>query len=125
LNSYRYTYEQGVHCFRFVEEGKTTFAAFMAHVEQVVSSASKRLCILADVQHKGEEVSVLEVLVTIRAMEKRIPDRLPVRVAVVERDEMLLQTIRVVCALISRSGDQFRVFLHRDADAAMSWLLEA
>jgi hypothetical protein len=96
----------------------------MAHVEQVISSATERLRVLVDVQHKGEEVSVLEVLVTIRTMEKRCPHRPAVHVAIVERDEMLLQTIRVVCALISRNGDMFRVFLHRDVDAALSWLLE-
>ena len=125
MNRYTYTYEQGVHYFRFIEKGETTFADFMAHVEQVVSSAAERLRVLADVQHKGEEVSILEVLMTIRAIEKRCLHRPAVRVAIVERNEMLLQTIRVVCALITRDGDVFRVFLHRDADAAMSWLLEA
>ncbi len=123
MNAYEYTVERGVHCFRFTPNGETTFAAFMEHVAQITEQAGDALYVLADMRHKGEEVSVLEVLSVIRKVERRSPQRPPIHVAVIEYDLPVVKSVRVVCAIIGRKQDRFRVFLSHEADKALPWLL--
>lgn len=97
----------------------------MEHVAQVVEQAQGDcLRLLVDVRNIGEEVNVLEVLVTIRMIEKRTPNRPPLRVAIIEHDRPTVKTIRVVHMLIAQPQDRFHVFLDHEADAALPWLLE-
>ncbi len=124
MNAYEYTLEHGVHCFRFVPYGESNFAALMEHVAQIVEQAQGKLCILVDMRSKGEEVNVFEVLSAVRMVERRSPQRPPVRVAVIERDLPVVKVIRVVHTLIERKQDRFRVFLPQEADAALLWLIE-
>ncbi|MFQ3673715.1 MAG: hypothetical protein SNJ83_08975 [Aggregatilineales bacterium] len=124
MNAYEYTLEHGVHCFRFVPHGESSFASFMEHVAQITEQAQGKLCVLADMRNKGEEVGVFEVLSAIRMVERRSPQRPPVRVAVIERDLPVVKTIRVIHTLIGRTQDRFHVFLPDEADAALAWLME-
>lgn len=123
MNAYEYTVEHGVHCFRFTPNGETMFAVFMEHVAQIIEQTGDALCVLADMRHKGEEVSVFDVLNVIRTIERRIPQRPPIHVAVIEYDLPVVKSVRVVCAIIRRKQDRFRVFLSHAADAALPWLL--
>jgi hypothetical protein len=124
VNAYEYTLERGVHCFRFTPHGESSFASFMEHVAHITEQARGKLCLLADMQNKGEEVNVFEVLGAIRMVERRSPQRPPVRVAVIERDLPVIKTIRVIHTLIGRRQDRFCVFLPDEADAALAWLME-
>lgn len=95
----------------------------MEHIAQIIEQAvDAPLRLFVDVQHKGEEVNVLEILSTIRMIEKRLPDRPSLRVAVIESDKPLIKTIRVVYTIISRRNDRFHVFLPHESDAAWAWL---
>lgn len=124
MNAYEYTLEHSVHCFRFVPRGESTFASFMEHVAQITEQATEKLCVFIDIQHMAGDISIFEALAAVHMVERRTPNRPPLRVAVIEADSLIVKTIRVIHTLIGRKQDQFRVFLPTEADTALSWLIE-
>ena len=114
---------EGVHIFKFPEDGDNALDDFFEILEQILKSSPLDETIRYIVElEKSNNTGMRELVKQFGKLQARVPQRAPGRTAIIHRGDMFLMLANTFLNLAPRQ-DKAKFFKHTEYDKVKEWVL--